>query len=143
MLASRRKDIKWGNDKKGARNPNFNGGKYIDDKGYIRTLCPEHPFNNVGYVYEHRLVAEKVLGRYLQPWETIHHINEIKLDNRWENFFLTTVPEHSSLHREGKKQSKDRRDNMRTKTKARMKGGKRTKDGKFVKKTNEPEDMLQ
>lgn len=120
-LASRRNDIQWKKGQEGVNNPNFSGGRYIDDKGYIRTLRPEHPFNNVGYVYEHRLVAEKHLGRYLQPWETVHHINEIKLDNRWDNFYLTTVPEHSSIHREGKKQTKERRTKMRQHAKNRMK----------------------
>ena len=131
-LASRRKDLDWEHTIKGDKNPNFKGGRYIDDKGYIRVLKPDHPFNNAGYVYEHRLVMEKELRRFLQPWETVHHINEIKLDNRLENFFLTTVPEHGSIHREGKKQSKERRQNMSNKTKARMQGSKRT-NGKFTK----------
>jgi hypothetical protein len=131
-LISRRKDIKWGSSQTGKNNPNFNGGKYIDDKGYIRVLAPEHPFNNAGYVYEHRLVAEKYLGRFLQPWETVHHINEIKTDNRWDNFYLTTVPEHSSIHREGKRQSKERRSNIRKHAKKRYKESAKN-NGKFVK----------
>lgn len=143
-LASRRKDIKWGNDGKRENNPNFTGGKYIDDKGYVRVLMPEHPFNNRGYVYEHRLVAEKFLGRYLQPWETVHHINEIKIDNRWENFYLTTVPEHSSIHREGKKKTQKVRQKLRDSAKKRSKAGKR-ENGKFapadvVELTNPKED---
>jgi hypothetical protein len=129
-LASRRTDIRWKKNQVGKDNPNFSGGRYIDDKGYIRVLRPDHPFNNVGYVYEHRLVAEKHLGRYLQTWETVHHINEIKLDNRWENFYLTTVPEHSAIHREGKRQSKERRDTMRQHAKRRNKESGR-KGGKF------------
>ena len=89
-LASKRKDISWApKNNTGASNPNFAGGKYIDDKGYIRILLPDHPRNIRGYVYEHRLVMENYLGRYLQPWETVHHINEIKVDNRVENFFLS------------------------------------------------------
>lgn len=135
-LLSKRNDIKWTKPQVGQRNPNFNGGKYVDDKGYIRVLNPEHPFSNAGYVYEHRLVAEKYLGRYLQPWETIHHINEIKTDNRWDNFYLTTAPEHSSIHREGKKQSKQRRDNMRNIAKNRYKNSKKI-NGKFVKSDEE------
>ena len=131
MLLSQRKDINWIRGQEGKHNPNFNGGKYVDDKGYIRVLRPEHPFNNHGYVYEHRLVAEKVLGRYLQTWETVHHINEVKIDNRWENFYLTTPPEHSSIHREGKKQSKERRDNMRIHAKRRSNNRQRV-NGKFV-----------
>jgi hypothetical protein len=132
-LASRRNNIAWKKDKFGDGNPNFNGGRYVDDKGYIRVLCPDHPFNNKGYIYEHRLVAEAILGRYLQSWETVHHINEIKIDNRWENFYLTTIPEHSSIHREGKKQNKERRKNTSDRAKKRAKTGKRNNLGRFEK----------
>jgi hypothetical protein len=140
-LASQRKNLAWGKEKFGAKNPNFNGGRYIDDKGYVRVLTSDHPFANNGYVYEHRLVAEKALGRYLQPWETVHHINEIKIDNRWENFFLTTVPEHSSIHREGKKQSKERKKQTSDRAKQRSKTGKRNSRGHFEKKVDKPDTL--
>ena len=132
-LASRRNSVVWKKEKFGGLNPNFNGGRYIDDKGYIRVLIPDHPFNNSGYIYEHRLVAEKNLGRHLQPWETVHHINEIKLDNRWENFYLTTIAEHSSIHREGKKQNKERRKKTSDRAKERVKTGTRNNRGRFEK----------
>jgi len=112
-LASRRSSVAWVDDTSGKYNPNFNGGKYIDDKGYVRVLMPEHPSENHGYVYEHRLVMEAIVGRYLEPWETVHHINEIKIDNRKANLFLTTIPEHSALHREGKKKSPEAKSSLR------------------------------
>lgn len=142
VLASRRNNVVWGKDKFGSKNPNFNGGRYVDDKGYIRVLMPEHPFSNAGYVYEHRLVAEKILGRFLQPWETVHHINEIKLDNRWSNFFLTTVPEHSAIHREGKKQNKERRKKTSDRSKENIKNRKRNSHGKFA-KNSDSSDILE
>lgn len=113
-LASKRKDIEWTEKSvHGENNPNYGGGKYIDDKGYVRILSPDHKYNIKGYVYEHRLVFESYTGRQLEPWETIHHINEIKVDNRIDNLFLCTVPEHSAIHREGRKPSDQHRAKMR------------------------------
>ena len=113
-LASQRKDIKWTpRNNTGASNPNFAGGKYVDDKGYVRVLAPEHPKSIKGYVYEHRLLMEKYIGRHLEPWETVHHINEIKTDNRIENFFLCTHKEHSAVHMEGRKASQSEKDRLR------------------------------
>jgi hypothetical protein len=131
-LASQRKDIEWSvRSVSGEHNPNYGGGKYIDDKGYVRVLKQEHPSNIKGYVYEHRLVMEDYLGRFLEPWETVHHINEIKVDNRVENFYLCTVPEHSAVHREGKKPTQQHRDKMRANMKERNKVTRENKKNKL------------
>lgn len=74
--------------------------------GYILIhLLPNDFFypmiNNRGYVFEHRLIMAKHLGRNLQPWEWIHHRNGIKSDNRLENLELTTNSDHIVAHSKG------------------------------------------
>ena|SRR3990167_10242785 len=70
----------------------WKGGRYKTTKGYIEIYKPEHPRARGGrYVAEHRLVMEKHLGRYLEPYEKVHHINGVKTDNRIENLEVWTT----------------------------------------------------
>ena len=86
---------------------NWNGGKRTSSQGYLEIKSPNHPFRNKqNYVPEHRLIVEKHLGRYLTKDEVIHHINEIKTDNRIENLRVMGWGEHSSLHRAQEKKRK-------------------------------------
>ncbi len=64
-------------------------------KGYIKIFMPDHPFSNgKGYVLEHRLVVEKIIGRYLTSIEVVHHINERRDDNREANLLI--FPTHAA-----------------------------------------------
>ena len=66
---------------------------------YVLIPSPEHPHKNAqGYVYEHRLIMESHLGRYLTPDEHIHHINLNPSDNRIENLMVVTKRQHQLLH---------------------------------------------
>ena len=72
-------------------------GTMIKD-GYICIRVPDHPNANHGYVFEHRLVMEACIKRYLRSDEDVHHLNGNKQDNRIKNLQLLTKSEHTKLH---------------------------------------------
>lgn len=59
---------------------------------------PEHPRAFRGWVYEHRMVIEAQLGRVLETWEEVHHINRVRTHNVRENLFLCTRYQHCKAH---------------------------------------------
>lgn len=74
------------------KSPQWNGGQRISH-GYIEIrLQPNDPFFAMAtrnhYVRQHRLVMAQHLGRCLEPWEVVHHINGDIKDNRLENLEL-------------------------------------------------------
>lgn len=66
-------------------------------KGYIKIYVPDHPNAKDGWEFEHRIVMEKALGRYLLPDETVHHKFGIRSDNKIENLELWIKPQPSGI----------------------------------------------
>lgn len=90
-----------GQAQQGPSNPSYTGGRVIQSAGYIWILAPDHPRADVrGYVYEHRLVVEQQIGRYLTDVEVVHHRNRTRSDNRAKNLLLLpSQAAHLELHR--------------------------------------------
>ena len=84
----------------GENHPYWKGGQRIG-KGYLYIWKPKHPnADGCGYVASHRLIAEKVLGRFLKRDEVVHHVNGNPLDNRNCNLLISSNSYHMWLHSE-------------------------------------------
>lgn len=61
--------------------------KFVTSNVFI--LNPAHPRSDrKGYVLEHILVAEKILGKPLPPKAVVHHHNKDRTDNRNQNLVV-------------------------------------------------------
>lgn len=92
------------NPPRGDKNIHWQGGIYHHGCGYILLrVQPDdffYPMHTDGYIMEHRLVMAKHIGRCLQKWEVVHHINSIRNDNRLQNLKLfDSNVEHMKEHR--------------------------------------------
>lgn len=65
--------------------------------GIAYRRVPGHPHADAdGFVAEHRLIVETIIGRPLRPGEKVFHRNGDKGDNRPENLRLQFNPRHRS-----------------------------------------------
>lgn len=83
----------------GESHPMWQGGRHKHSGGYVLAYCPGHPNQcKLNFVFEHRLVMEKHLGRYLKSEEIIHHVNGDPSDNRIENLEVLSHGDHMRRH---------------------------------------------
>lgn len=68
--------------------------------GYHTVYTMNRSESKSGWQSEHRLVAERMLGRKLAKNEVVHHINFVRNDNRPENLQVMLNVEHQTLHRD-------------------------------------------
>lgn len=95
---------------KGSKNASWKSDIKKTNYGYIKVRDLEHPFKDCdGFVFEHRLVAEKYLlnqensieingKKYLKKEYTVHHIDNNKTNNDVNNLKVITKEEHSKIH---------------------------------------------
>lgn len=77
----------------GAAHRWWKGGRSTAHHGYILIRQP-----NGRYRYEHRLIAEKALGRPLARNEVVHHIDENGANNSPSNLIIMSASYHRWLH---------------------------------------------
>lgn len=89
----------------------WKGGTSHTDEGYVKIndALVEPEFRRMacksGWILQHRYVVAKSIGRPLTSKDIVHHLNEIKSDNRIENLELTSRADHQRKHESFKKLS--------------------------------------
>jgi hypothetical protein len=80
-------------------NPAWKGGTTMR-MGYPAVLKTGHPrAGDDGYVFEHVLIAEKMLGRYLTPSEQVHHADNNKgKTNKYDLIICPDAAYHTKIH---------------------------------------------
>ncbi len=75
--------------------------KYIEVYGFKKSKKPLHKYKTIlingKRVREHRYIMENHLGRKLERWEHVHHINDNSLDNRIENLLILSNSDHQKI----------------------------------------------
>lgn len=73
---------------------------FIIKKGYKKLLIPSHPrADQKGYVFEHIVVAEAMIGRAISPPEEVHHKDFNRMNNSPDNLVVCADhAEHMAYH---------------------------------------------
>lgn len=91
--------IRYPSGRNGSLAANWRGGRRQIKSGYVYIYQPDHPRStNNGAVFEHILIAEKKIGRYLAKGEIVHHIDGDKTNNSPDNLLVCTRSEHVKIH---------------------------------------------
>lgn len=79
--------------------PPYKGGRTVEYNGYVWEFLPGHPLQNLwGFVPQHRLIAEEMLGRPLSSGEDVHHKDECRTNNALDNLEVMSRAAHRSYH---------------------------------------------
>ena len=87
---------------KGIRPWNYGTRKVYTDRNGLQWITVYEDGRRRGKKYS-RYVMEQSIGRRLEPFEIVHHINENPSDNRIENLKIMKWGEHSIYHHNGKR----------------------------------------
>lgn len=83
---------------RGENHYRWQGGYWIANDGYkmieVKRLGKRYR------IPEHRLIVETHLGRTLEEWEDVHHIDHNKLNNDINNLMVLSKSDHTKLHHE-------------------------------------------
>ena len=73
----------------------MNGYRLVYKPSHSKAMQNE---NWKGFVYEHIVVAEEVLGRPLRDGEDVHHLDCNRSNNRSENLIVLESSQHTKIH---------------------------------------------
>lgn len=92
---------------RGTAHRNWKTGKTMHSSGYVYLQTRGHPrakSHTGDYVMEHIVVYEQYHKCCMLKWGVVHHINEVRNDNRIENLQGMTLSKHVSYHNKNKKE---------------------------------------